>query len=179
MISLSVLFWLFIIIFALVGAIRGWAKELLVTFSVFMALFCITVLENYVSPIKAFLIASPVTTQVWLRLIVMVMVVFFGYQTPNLPRFLENSRFMRERFQDAALGFILGGFNGFLIFGSIWYFLHVANYPFPIIIPPIAGTPAGDAALSLIPYLAPFWLVSPVIYYAVAIAFVFVLVVFI
>jgi hypothetical protein len=112
-------------------------------------------------------------------MIVLIVVIFFGYQTPNFPRVSENNRFMREHFQDAILGFLLGGFNGFMIFGSIWYFLHAANYPFPIIIPPIAGTPAGDAALKLIPLLAPTWLGTPVIYYAVAIAFVFVLVVFI
>ena len=179
MVSLSVLFWLFIVVFALFGAIRGWAKELLVTFSVFMALFCITVLENFVDPIKTYLANSEITSQVWLRMFVMTLIVFFGYQTPNFPRMSENNRFIREKFQDVILGFILGGINGFLIFGSLWYFLHVANYPFPIIIPPIAGTPAGDAALQLIPFLAPTWLVTPVIYYAVAISFVFVLVVFI
>ena len=179
MVSLDILFWIFIAVFALIGAIRGWAKELLVTFSVFMTLFCINVLENQVAPVKAYLANNPVSTQVWLRMIVLIAVVFFGYQTPNFPRVSENNRFMREHFQDTILGFLLGGFNGFMIFGSIWYFLHAANYPFPIIIPPIAGTPAGEAALKLIPLLAPTWLGTPVIYYAVAIAFVFVLVVFI
>jgi uncharacterized membrane protein required for colicin V production len=179
MVSLSVLFWIFIAIFALIGAIRGWAKEILVTFSVFMGLFCINVLETFVDPIRTYLANSPVTAQVWMRIIVMVAIVFFGYQTPNFPRMAENNRFARERFQDIILGLILGGINGFLIFGSLWYFLHVANYPFPIIIPPIAGTPAGESALQLIPFLAPTWLVSPVIYYAVAISFVLVLVVFI
>jgi uncharacterized membrane protein required for colicin V production len=167
------------VVFALIGAIRGWAKELLVTFSVFMALFCINVLENQVSPIKSYLANNPITNQVWLRMIVLTAVVFFGYQTPNFPRISEHDRFMREHFQDAILGALLGGFNGFLIFGSVWYFLHAANYPFTIIIPPIAGTPAGEAALKLIPLLAPTWLGTPVLYYAVAIAFVFILVVFI
>ncbi len=179
MVSLDILFWIFIAVFALIGAIRGWAKELLVTFSVFMALFCINVLETQVGAIKSYLVNNPVTSQVWLRLIVLTAVVFFGYQTPNFPRIAEHNRFMREHFQDAVLGLLLGGFNGFLIFGSIWHFLHAANYPFTIIIPPIAGTPAGDAAMKLIPLLAPNWLAAPVLYYAVAIAFVFVLVVFI
>lgn len=51
MVSLDILFWIFILVFALIGAIRGWAKEMLVTFSVFMALFCIDVLENQVGRI--------------------------------------------------------------------------------------------------------------------------------
>ena len=179
MVSIGVLFWMFIFIFALIGAIRGWAKEIIVTFSVFVGLFVITVFENYLSPIKAYLAANPASTQVWLRSIVMIAMVFFGYQTPNFPTFANSNRFMRERFQDIVLGFLIGGFNGFLVFGSIWYFLHYANYPFPIIIPPIAGTPAGDSALQLIPYLAPNWLVTPTIFYAVAISFILVLVVFI
>ena len=34
MVGLGSLFWLFIVIFAIIGMNRGWAKELLVTFSV-------------------------------------------------------------------------------------------------------------------------------------------------
>jgi hypothetical protein len=49
MISLTVLFWVFIILFAIIGAMRGWSKELLVTFSVILALFLIEVLETYLS----------------------------------------------------------------------------------------------------------------------------------
>ena len=38
MVSLAVLFYMFVFIFALIGAIRGWAKEVTATFSVFLAL---------------------------------------------------------------------------------------------------------------------------------------------
>ncbi len=48
MISLDVIFWMFVVLFAIIGLMRGWAKELLVTFAVILALFIITVLENYV-----------------------------------------------------------------------------------------------------------------------------------
>ncbi len=47
MISLSVLFWILVIIFAAIGAIRGWIKEILVTASVILALFTIFLLEKY------------------------------------------------------------------------------------------------------------------------------------
>ena len=69
-----------------------------------------------------------------------------------------------------------------LLIGHSFSFLFIladANYPFEILIPPIVGTPAGEAALALVPYLPPVWLTAPVIYYAVAISFVFVLVMFI
>jgi hypothetical protein len=179
MISLGVLFWVFIILFVLIGAIRGWTKEILVTFSAVMGIFAITVLEEYVPFVQGYLAANPVTSQVWMRIIIFIILIFFGYQTPNIPRFSGDERFARGRLQDILLGLIIGGINGYLIYGSIWYFLADASYPFAILIPPIAGTPAGDAAISLIPYLPPTWLISPTIYYAVAIAFVFVLVLFI
>ena len=38
MMSIVILFWMFVILFAIVGWMRGWAKELLVSFSVILAL---------------------------------------------------------------------------------------------------------------------------------------------
>ena len=50
MVSLNFFFFCFLILFAIIGAMRGWAKEMLVTFSAILALFIITVLEAYVPP---------------------------------------------------------------------------------------------------------------------------------
>jgi uncharacterized membrane protein required for colicin V production len=179
MVSLAVLFYIFIFIFALIGATRGWAKEVIATFSVFLAIFIITVLQTYVPAVKAFLDNSPVTSKVTFEILVLGLVVFCGYQTPNLPMLVDHQRFMRDRLQDTILGFLIGGFNGYMIFGSLWYFIHAANYPFSFVLAPIAGTTAGQAALQIIPLLAPNWLVVPVIYFAIAVSFIFVLVVFI
>ena len=52
MITLNYLFYLFIVLFAIIGAMRGWAKELLVTFSVILSIFIILVLEKWVQPIN-------------------------------------------------------------------------------------------------------------------------------
>ena len=38
MVTLNFLFWMFVILFGVIGAMRGWAKELLVTFSAILAL---------------------------------------------------------------------------------------------------------------------------------------------
>ena len=61
MISLAVLFYIFIFIFALIGAIRGWAKEVIATFSVFLGLFVITVF--FINSLK-FTIANIIVTYV-------------------------------------------------------------------------------------------------------------------
>ncbi len=179
MVSLSVLFYIFILIFALIGAIRGWAKEVIATFSTFLALFIISVLQVYVPAVKVFLENSPASYQVSFNMLILGLVVFCGYQTPNLPMLVDNQRFMHDRLQDTVLGFIIGAFNGYMIFGSIWYFIHAANYPFSYVVAPIAGTPAGQAALQIVSLLPPTWLVVPAIYFAIAVAFIFVLVVFI
>ena len=179
MVSLAVLFYIFIFMFALIGAIRGWAKEVIVTFSVFLGLFIITVLQSYVPAVESYMNNSPIASQVGFKAIVLGGIVFCGYQTPNLPMFNQNQRFQRNLLQDLILGFMIGAINGFMIFGSLWYFIHEANYPYTFILAPIAGTPAGEAALQLIPMLPPTWLVTPLIYFAIALSFMFVLVVFI
>ena len=179
MVSINVIFWMLVILFALIGGVRGWARELLVAFSVILAMFIISVLERFVPFIRDTLPVSAPITLFWLRTLILLALVFFGYQTPNLPRIAASGRFARERLQDILLGFFLGAINGFLVWGSIWYFLHTTNYPFPIIAAPDPNTSMGQEALRLIPFLPPSWLGTPMIYFAVAIAFVFVLVVFI
>ncbi|HVN54288.1 MAG TPA: CvpA family protein [Anaerolineaceae bacterium] len=176
MMSLTFVFWLFVVIFAIIGSMRGWAKELLVTFAVILAIFIITVMERFVPFISDSLNSS---ARFWLRMAIILALAFFGYQTPNIPRLAGNNRFARERLQDTLLGLFLGAVNGYLIVGSIWYYMNEANYPFPYITAPDPNTAMGEAALKLIPMLPPHWLGTPAIYFAVAIAFVFVLVVFI
>ncbi len=178
MVSLGFFFFFLVAFFGVIGAMRGWAKEMLVTFSVVLAVFIITVLERYVPVVYGSFAKPGSIPQFWMRVTILVILVFFGYQTPNLPK-LAGARFVREHLQDILLGLFLGAFNGFLIVGTVWFYLHEAGYPFPYITPPVAGTEMGDAALRLLPWLAPRWLGPPVIYFAVALSFLFVIVVFI
>jgi len=104
---------------------------------------------------------------------------FFGYQTPTLQRFVSSEKFKRERLQDALLGFFLGALNGFLIVGSIWFYMHQANYPYPDWVSAPTIEPLKSSVDRLLVYLPPRWLGIPGIYFAVAAAFVFVLIVFI
>jgi hypothetical protein len=179
MMTLNVFFWLMVIVFALIGMNRGWAKELLVTFSVILGLFIITVLETWVPFIRDALVKDAGGTILWVRMLVIIGMVFFGYQTPNLPRLAGSGRYVREKLQDSLLGMFLGALNGFFIVGSLWYFVHAGNYPFPNIIASPPPGDAGAAARQLVEILPPVWLKVPAIFFAVAIAFAFVLVVFI
>jgi uncharacterized membrane protein required for colicin V production len=179
MIGLNVLFIIFVLMFAMIGLMRGWAKELLVSFSVILSLFVTTVLEKFVPFVQNLSLTGDVKTLFWVRFVLMVGLVVFGYQSPNISRLADTGKFVRERLQDSLLGLFLGAVNGYFIFGSIWYFLDAAGYPFEFITAPVAGTAMGDAAIRLIESLPPQWLGDPTIYFAVAIAFAFVLVVFI
>jgi uncharacterized membrane protein required for colicin V production len=174
MMTLPLAFWTFVIIFAVIGAMRGWAKELLVSFSVILCLFIFSVLQRYVPPIGEF-ISRPTSTGFWIRTFILLMLVFFGYQTPNLPK-LQNARFLRDKFSDSFLGFFIGIINGILIVGSIWYFMDQSNYPFK---PYITKPPEPIALLNYLPTRLFLTAGTSYIYFAIAIAFIFVLVVFI
>ena len=178
MVYLNFIFYCFVILFAVIGAMRGWAKEMMVTASAVLGLFIITVLETYVKGINQTFATPGSAGQFWMRVAILVILAFFGYQTPNLPR-LGGDRFVRERLQDSLLGIFLGALNGYLIVGSIWYFLSEANYKaLSYIVPPDPGTDAGQAAIKLLAFMAPAWLGVPFIYFAVALSFIFVVVVF-
>lgn len=200
MISILSAFWLFVIIFGLIGAMRGWAKELLVIFSVVLALFLIYVLESftpYLVPFEDVLgtvenylpgtgfgalplpVQEELRIQFWSRAIIIMILAFFGYQTPRLAVIRDKAR--REQIQDVLLGVVLGLGSGFFIMGSLWFYMAAAEYPFsPQILPPQAGTELGDAAISILKYFPPVFASNQIgLFFAVVVAFMFVLVVFI
>jgi hypothetical protein len=180
MVSLIVVFWMYVLLFAIIGAMRGWARELLVSFSVILSLFIIAVLQRFVPFIQNTL-AADAQLWFWIRGALVIALVFFGYQTPNIPRLAGNNRFARERLQDILLGVFLGALNGYLIAGTLWFFLDNSGYPFPdIISAPPAGTLVFETTQRMMAVMPPQLLGgSSAIYFAVALAFAFVLVVFV
>jgi uncharacterized membrane protein required for colicin V production len=176
MVTLSFLFWMLVILFGVIGAMRGWAKELLVSFSAVLALALITLLVTYIPFVNT--LPEDSSTLFWIKTIILSMLVFFGYQTVYIPRLAPKAH--RERLSDSLLGFFLGVLNAWFIFGSLWYFMAEAGYPFPnLVSEPVPGTPQGDAALAMMNYLPPVLFGAPLVYFAVILAFIFVLVVFI
>ncbi len=180
MISLNTLLIIFIILFAVIGAMRGWAKELLVSSSVILTIFILTIFENYIPFFKNNVVTQSATTHFWVRIGIMFALVLFAYQTPNIPRFSTSERFMRHYLQDGLLGFVFGALNGYLIFGTFWFFLDAAGYPFASIISaPEAGSALEQTFQGIISMLPPSLLGTPAVYFAVAVAFAFILMAFI
>jgi hypothetical protein len=178
MVTLTFFFYFLASIFAVIGAMRGWTRELLVTFSVVVAIFIISVVERYLPSIYDTFVQTGGKGQFWFRAIIVIILVFFGYQTPNITRIAGN-RFVRERFQDSLTGLFLGALNGYLIVGTLWYYLERAGYPFSDITAPAPGTELEESVNRLLEVLPPTWLEPPIIFFAVALAFLFVIVVFI
>jgi uncharacterized membrane protein required for colicin V production len=178
MISIQVIFWLLVVIFAIIGAVRGWAREVLVVFCAILGIFILFILENFAGfASESSLFTDPVS-HFWFQTIVFIGLVFLGYQAPYLPALSGHVRFINTTVIDHLAGLFLGALNGFFIFGSLWFFMDAAGYPLSIITAPEAGTKIGDAAINLLAYLPPQWLVSPAIYFSAALALALVLVVF-
>ena len=176
MISLTFVFWMYVVLFAIIGGMRGWAKEIVVSFSVILALTFTTLLSNYVPFIRDVLQKDSKVLYFWLRSIILGLLVFFGYQTPNISRFAPKMN--REKLQDVILGVVIGALNGYLIAGTIWFYLANAGYPFTNFI----TAPTGDLAKvaeAMLHYMPHQLLGIPGIYFAVVVAFMFVIVVFI
>ena len=164
MISLSVLFYVLIALFVLIGAMRGFGKEIVVCASSILALFTIEVVIPESSETRgvpnAFgsIHCGRCVRLCWLP-------------NPNLRRFAENIRFQRGPFRDMLAGGLMGAINGYMIVSSLWFYLAEANYPFKAITPPDLATEMGQSAAKILASAFPTFMHAPVIYYAVVIAF--------
>ncbi len=133
MISLTTVFWLLVLLFGIIGALRGWAKELLTAIATIWGITLIVVLERFL-PIFPRNPGPPFFA--W-RAIILILMAFFGYHTPRVAaRLAPKTR--QEGFRDAALGMVMGFLNGYLLLATLWYYLDLAGYPVNAIIPPHA-----------------------------------------
>jgi hypothetical protein len=176
MMSLVYVFWMYVILFAIIGLLRGWAKELLVAFSVILALALNHLLRRYIPIVQELPDDSP--SLFWIMTLIVGALVFFGYQTVALVPHLQ-SKANRERLQDALFGAILGAVNGYLIAGTVLFYIAQTKYQvFPNIVMPPTDLNA-DAVNTLLAYMPPHLLGEPGIYFAVILCFIFVIVVYI
>jgi hypothetical protein len=139
-----------------------------------------------------------VMSRFWIKTAVFVLLIIFGYASPALAQRI-GAKVARERLQDILLGFFIGLLNGLLIVGTMWFYLDEAYYGVPPaqvtdpaeegqlpgypedaqgiggIRPPEEDSPAAN----LRPYLPPTLISKTYLYVAVALSFIFVLIVFV
>jgi len=172
--TMPLVFGLLVVLFAVIGSLRGWAKELLVACSLVLAMFINMLIDKYAAGLLSSL---PPAEMFGVRAGVFALLTYFGYLTPRLP-WIPAERFLRERLQDWLLGAVLGAVNGALLFGSIWFFLHTAGYPFPGLEQALESASNPDVT-AMMQYMPPVLLGELWVFVAVAVAFIFVIVVFV
>lgn len=176
MMSITYVFWMYVVLFAIIGWMRGWAKELLVAFSVILALALNHVIRRYI-PLAANLPETDATL-FYVRVIVLLVLVYFGYQTViSIPHLAAKGR--TEKLQDTLFGAFLGALNGYLVAGSVLYYIHIADYAVQKVITKPTEPTLVAAVNQMMLYMPPQLLGEPGIYFAIILAFVFVLVVYI
>ncbi len=171
---LQVLFFAIIIVFIMISLARGYLKELGVTTMIFVALFIITefgvkympqFLEKVFDLFNATL--TPRTEQHWVSLtlsLFLITVVFASYAGFN--QFAFNGTPQRG-FAGFVIGVLVGGLNGYLFAGTLWWLQDINYYPvidLGILLLPL--TASGEfMAQYLPPYLVPsmFWAVMVMI----------------
>jgi hypothetical protein len=147
MIQLSALLWLMAFVFSVIGYMRGLAKELISLAGIVLALFTLFQFDNL---LRGVLLQNvPGQQRFVIQIVIFLGIVFFAYQTRALGRRLNvpQGGEGRDQLQTTVLGALVGFINGYLIFGSIWYFMHINDYPLQ---PFIAAPPAGSTSASTI-----------------------------
>jgi uncharacterized membrane protein required for colicin V production len=172
MMPLDTALFTFVLLFGLMGALRGWSKEMLVLFSVILALAVRLIFSQYV-PIAREFFDRPAVEQFYIYSGLIILMAIAGYAGPAVSGRLAGVS-ARETLQDIMLGFIIGALNGFLIVGSIWYFLDAAGYGVLGIAEPAPGSLAAVMASK---YLPPLWLSDAVLLTVFSFASVFVIIV--
>lgn len=172
MMPLNTVLWGLVIFFGLIGALRGWAKEMIVTFSIIVALALRVIFSQYVPFIRDILNRPP-TEQFYIYTVLIIFMAVAGYAGPVISARLAGKA-AREKLQDILLGFIIGAINGYLIVGSIWYFLDRANYGICAIEPPLPGSASELMATKYLPLC---WMSDPLILTLFVLAAIFVVIV--
>ncbi|HMM29301.1 MAG TPA: CvpA family protein [Aggregatilineaceae bacterium] len=155
MIQLSSFLWMMVFVFAVIGYMRGWTKELIATAGIVLALFTLKQFEA--------LVIDPLTDgrqepKFYLQATILLLLAFFAYQTP--PERLARGgaiRNPRESLQDGILGALVGAFNGYLLIGSLWWYMDNLEYPLSPFITPVAP---GSASAEMVDALPLSWMLS-------------------
>lgn len=195
------MFWLMVAFFALIGALRGWTREVIATSGLVLSLFAL----NQFGPFLINLLgltgeiltnaageAVPVARrQFYLLAAIHLFITFFSYQGPAFAgRRLADRLRVRDNIQDKLLGALIGGMNGYLIVGTLWAFLEYQiispgnwqrlaagiNYPFD---PAVIARPGLDSAAAALVANLPPPLLAPYLPFLVVIVFLFVIIVMI
>jgi len=129
MAPVEIVFLIIIVIFGLVGVVRGFSREIGETVMLLIALLILQLIDHLAAGVRdkvlAFVAGPDPGAQLTARAIIyslfVVVVAFISYQGETLTFPTAGS--------SGTLGLLAGLLNGWLFAGSIWYYLAQANWP--------------------------------------------------
>lgn len=135
MAPIEVFFGTIVFIFALIGLVRGFLKELGVTMVMMFLLFFLSTFEPYLSKSLVRMVAAgarylPTQDQNFWQCVIFTVVIiataFISYQGETLAFGGQPPK----GGQGILLGSLTGLLNGYLIAGSLWFYMDKFSYPF-------------------------------------------------
>lgn len=153
MIAIISVFWIALVVFAVIGMLRGWAKEVIATAGIVLALFAlkqfggalfVPLTPQETAQLSSGTVVDPdlfarVSNEFVVRMVFFLGVAFFAYQTPAAAELWvarqtgeDERRFewLSEGLQQSILGFVIGFLNGWLVVGTVWWYADRLGYPF-------------------------------------------------
>lgn len=144
MLELYSMVWMVAVLNAILGFLRGWRREIIVTAGVVLGMF---VLFQFDVLLRGVFLASMGRDQNFiLQMLIFALIVYFAYRA----RFGLSDR-AREGLAAGILGSVMGFINGYMIGGMIWYFLDINEYPFSGFITAPAPGSASAEAIQILP----------------------------
>lgn len=171
MVQLATFLWGTVLLFALVGFLRGSTREMIALTGIILALFALEQLRGLMlTPVFA---SASLSQQFYLYAGILLGVALMAYQTPEGFGVKSNS----QGLQESLLGAAVGGLNAYLLFGSLWYYMDNLHYP---LYDAIWAPPGNTASAELVNQLPLVWLLEGnLLTLAVIILFLFVIIVLI
>ncbi len=142
MIELSSFLWFNIALFGVIGYMRGFSKEFVALAGIILALFVLVEFESFFDTLGR---GSGSEQVFYVKALFLLVVTFFAYETPPgrvVPTKRRGGRDNRDAWQNRILGVLLGGFNAYLVVGSLWYFMDQLSYP----LSPSVTTPSPNSS---------------------------------
>ena len=130
MINIGTMFWLLVALFAIMGTMRGWTKEVIATSGLILALFFVNQFGSYIMGFvggtgDAVVDTVQVRRQVfYIFSLITWIIAFFSYQGPAIAGGKVAARLrIRDSFQDKFMGLVVGSINGYLLIGATLSYL--------------------------------------------------------
>ncbi len=140
MIELYALMWVVATFTGVIGFLRGWNREVVVTAACVLGMF---LLFQFDTLLRGTILVSLSRDQTFfIQAGLFLLIVYVAYRNRSFTSSRARGRAISA---EGILGALIGFFNGYLIMGALWYFLDINEYPLdPLIIAPSITSPSAQ-----------------------------------